>query len=323
MASVAPDISVAVDQPNLGQTITPVITSAGAPVTADSLAIDTAPTHGTAVVVGLGIVYTPTAGYLGADSFTYHAVIATVSSSIGTVTLNDVTGYNPDFEDGFPTTTVLAMERRIQVRLGRAAMSVMPAGSSELIRDFMESAQKLLYRKYVCFRTKRWFTWDMSAGQRFFSFGANRDAFNQRLDPRLIEWAGVSLGDAVWRELICGINPVLYSPQQQSLSQYYQVRQGIEVWPAMSNSSWQLRIYGTFDLMPFTADTDISTIDAEAIFMLALANAKAHYGQPDAGNYMSELQEYIGELTAGNQPTRRFFPGARTLPNAVRPKMVP
>lgn len=232
------------------------------------------------------------------------------------------TNYNCDCEDDFPTYTMAAMKRRLQVRLGRAGMTIMPAGSSEMMGDFLESAQKLLFRKYVCFRSERWFTWDMPAGQRFFDFGENNDACMKKLDPRAITWVGVSQGDNNWRELVAGINPVMYSPKTTSLSQYFDVRQCIEVWPAMSDDTWQLRIKGMFGLAPFQDDDDITTIDGEAIFMMALANAKAHYGQPDAGNYMSELAEYIGELTAGNKPRRRFFPGAVTLPNAVRPKLV-
>lgn len=319
---IAPDETLTTTQGS-AVTVTPVITQSGAPITPDSLTILTQPANGTASVSGVALTYTPSAYYLGTDSFTYKATKSGLDSAPATVTVGIASTYNCDCDDDFPTETMGDLKRRIQVRLGRAAMTIMPAGSDEMIGDFLESAQKLLFRKYTCFRTERWFTWDMPAGQRFFDFGANRDECNKKLDPRLITWVGVSLGDANWRELVSGINPVLYSPQQQSVSQYFEVRQCIEVWPAMSNDSWQLRVKGIFGLMPFHDDDDVTSIDAEAVFMLALANAKAHYGQGDAGNYMQELAEYIGELTAGNQPTRRFFPGSRTLPNAVRPKLVP
>jgi uncharacterized protein YhjY with autotransporter beta-barrel domain len=54
---------------------------------ATSVAVASAPTHGTAVASGTSITYTPTAGYSGADSFTYTASNGSGTSSPATVTL--------------------------------------------------------------------------------------------------------------------------------------------------------------------------------------------------------------------------------------------
>lgn len=248
----------------------------------------------------------------------YHGIVTILPTPDGP----PATEYNCDCDDDFPTETLGDMTRRVIVRLGYAAMTIAPPGMDELVKDFLIQAQKLLFRQYKCFRTERWFTWDMPQGQRFFDFGANRDACNKKLDPRLITWVGISQGDNNWRELISGINPVRYTSKFEGLSQWFEVRQCIEVWPAMADSTWQLRIKGIFGLLPFDEDDDVTTIDAEAIFMLALGNAKAHYGQADAGNSISQLQAYIGFLTASNQPRRRFFPGEVTVPNAVPPRIV-
>lgn len=75
--------------------------------------------------------------------------------------------------------------------------------------------------------------------------------------------------------------------------------------------------------MPFAADTDSTTIDDRAVLLLALANAKAHYGQPDAANYMTQLTTLLGDLTAGSHQTRRYVPSYVELPPAIPPKMVP
>ena len=55
--------------------------------TATSVAVVTAPTHGTATVSGTGISYTPSAGYSGSDSFTYTATNASGTSAPATVTV--------------------------------------------------------------------------------------------------------------------------------------------------------------------------------------------------------------------------------------------
>ncbi|WLH90418.1 putative Ig domain-containing protein [Pseudomonas sp. FP453] len=54
---------------------------------ATSVAIASAPSHGTATASGTAITYTPTAGYSGADSFTYTATNSSGTSSPATVTV--------------------------------------------------------------------------------------------------------------------------------------------------------------------------------------------------------------------------------------------
>ena len=68
-------------------------------VPANSVTVDSPPAHGVATVSGMTIVYTPTAGYSGVDSFTYRAVnlggpsapaTVTVTVSRPTLTLGDL-----------------------------------------------------------------------------------------------------------------------------------------------------------------------------------------------------------------------------------------
>ncbi|MBO0492204.1 putative Ig domain-containing protein [Pseudomonas sp. Marseille-Q1929] len=54
---------------------------------ASSVAVASAPSHGTATASGTSITYTPTAGYSGADSFTYTATNSSGTSSPATVTV--------------------------------------------------------------------------------------------------------------------------------------------------------------------------------------------------------------------------------------------
>ncbi|MDR6675925.1 putative Ig domain-containing protein [Pseudomonas oryzihabitans] len=55
---------------------------------ATSVAVASLPTHGTATASGLSIIYTPAAGYAGADSFSYTATNASGTSAAATVTLS-------------------------------------------------------------------------------------------------------------------------------------------------------------------------------------------------------------------------------------------
>ncbi|MBR0555667.1 autotransporter domain-containing protein [Ciceribacter sp. L1K23] len=82
-APVAGDVSASVAANSSANAI-PVNLSGGA---AASVAIASAPSHGTATVSGTAISYTPAAGYSGAESFTYTASNATGTSAAATVTV--------------------------------------------------------------------------------------------------------------------------------------------------------------------------------------------------------------------------------------------
>ncbi len=86
--------------------------------------------------------------------------------------------------------------------------------------------------------------------------------------------------------------------------------QQIALWPAPDRAG-ALRVKGRFGLLPFAVDTDSTTLDDEAIFLLATANFKAHLGQPDANNYMGMFSGYVDRLAANQHGTRRYIPGNR------------
>jgi len=216
----------------------------------------------------------------------------------------DPISYNCECDDDYPRTTLAEMRKRLLRRLGFAAQANNPPpGMADLLNDFITSAQELLFRRYSVLRRERFYTWECT----------------KRLDPRMISWAGLSQGDGDWRPLYSGIDPVMYTSRGPGIPSHYEVRQCIELWPAPVDATWQLRIKGQFGLMPLAADGNFTTVDPEALFLLALANAKAHYGQPDAGNYASQLSSYVRDLVRGDHNTRRYIPGTSDPRNAVRP----
>lgn len=128
------------------------------------------------------------------------------------------------------------------------------------------------------------------------------------LDPRSLTWVGIER-DGIWQPLECGIPPELYTHGVTGRPQRYEIRQCIELWPAPEATSGNLVIKGHFGLEAFAVDADKTTIDDRAVFLLALANAKAHYRQPDANNYVGQLEVFIGNLVAGSHHARRYVPG--------------
>lgn len=233
-----------------------------------------------------------------------------------------VVTYNCECDDGQPTVTLKQMRERLARRLGfsvQVSMGALPPGMPELLDDFTRSAHELMYRRYSVMRLRRMFTWDLAAGVRFYDIDGNSDSCPRILNPDKLEWVGISQGDSSWRPLICGINPVLYGSHGGGIPSHYEIRQCIEIWPAPTDDTWKLRIKGDFGPSQLEADLDVLTVDPEAVFLQALANAKAHYGQADAANYASQATAYVRSRVAGSHQTRRYIPGSCVQPPAVRP----
>ena len=58
------------------------------------------------------------------------------------------------------------------------------------------------------------------------------------------------------------------------------------------------------------------------MFLLALANAKAHYNQADASIYFTQATSHLGQLVSGTHGTKRYVPAAETQLVPQRPTLV-
>jgi hypothetical protein len=233
---------------------------------------------------------------------------------------------NPAVGAGAYTATLADLRSRILIRLGFAAqLANPPPGMAALVDEFIASAQTQLTRRYPELVTERFFTWAMVVGTRFYLTTADSEGVtvpDYVIDPRRITWAGIEDSNGTFTRLIEGINPFQYTSESNNgLPAFYEIRQAIEVFPA-PDQAYLMHFKGHFLNLPLTADTDVVSIDDELIFLLALANAKAHYQQSDAQLYFTQATNYLGQLTAGSHGTARYVPGASQLPPAVKPILV-
>lgn len=117
---VAGAVTATVAYASSANVITPVLSSG----TATSLAVATQPTHGTASVSGLTLIYTPAASYSGTDTFTYKAVNSGGSSAAATVTVT-VTPQAPTAAAVNMTVEINSVNNNVPLALsGGAATSV-------------------------------------------------------------------------------------------------------------------------------------------------------------------------------------------------------
>lgn len=227
------------------------------------------------------------------------------------------TSYNCTCDDLTNAKTLGQLRGDLMARLGFGAQAALPPpGMTELLNSFLIEAQELLFRRYNVLRTERFYSWPLEAGVNLYDLPDNAETCTKKLDPRSVTWVG-AVRDGQWYPLVCGIDPTLYSHDITGRPERYEIRQCIEIWPKPDTSEGSLVIKGHFGLEPFAADTDKATIDDRAVFLLALANAKSHYRQPDAQNYVQQLEVFIDNMVAGAHHTRRYVPGTNRRADMV------
>lgn len=232
-----------------------------------------------------------------------------------------MTNYNAACDAGFYYSETLAdLRLSILERLGYAAQAFNPPpGMNSLLNNFLKRGQAFLYRRYRALQTERFYEWTMVEGERFYGILANEDDCAKKLNPQRITSAWIEDLNGTWVQLDRGISPSLFtSVAQNGIPTRYDVRQTIEVFPAPS-AAYTLRVKGHFGLMRFTEDNDIATVDSELLFLWALANAKNHYGQPDARDVAAQAQTMLFELVAESHGGARYIPGQPGAHVATRP----
>lgn len=221
---------------------------------------------------------------------------------------------NPAVGTGAYIETLADLRVRILRRLGFGAqVNNPPPGMTDLINEFLQSAQTVLAKRYPELVTERYFTWTLTIGERFYVVSDDDDANIYKLDPRRVK--GVFLEDlnGSFYPLAQGIPAEVFTENDFGLPYRYEIRQAISIWPA-PDQAYKLHIKGHYLNLPFAADVDTVSIDPEVIFLLALANAKAHYQQPDAQSYYSQAVTYLGDITAGTHGTARYVPAPGGMP---------
>lgn len=267
--------------------------------------------------------YETTAEWSSVSEITPSGVVFTGYSAQVTFTASDDVGFNCDCDDTTGFETLATLRRRLLIRLGFAAQAdTPPPGMALLLNDFLYSSQKYLWGKYTGLRS-RFFTWIMEPGVRFYDLPDNVDTCMKQLDKNKIKGAWVEDLNGAWLPLFAGIPPEFYtSALFQGIPSRYDIRQCIEVFPAPSEQ-YKLRIKADFELQEFADDADTTSIESELVFGWALAMAKKHYGQADADAVASQMNTYLGDLTAATHTTKRYIPGTSPALNVPRPLFLP
>jgi hypothetical protein len=192
--------------------------------------------------------------------------------------------------------TLEALRTELLARLGMGGMGASGGANLTSIDSFLRNGQAQLYRMQE---------WRHLTDYQDKTLGQAQN---------LIDYptAGVMTGKGCARDQRILKVETIYS------GQYLQLQEGIttDMWSTMetqaqpirydryaqmliypkANQVYTVRVWFVADLDPFTEDDHTATLDDEMILLHALANAKAHYRQPDAPTYQGQLNTLLASL---------------------------
>jgi len=241
-------------------------------------------------------------------------------------TIDESDQFNCPCEVVSPYDSLFNVRKRMLIRLGYPnQITSPPPGMALLIDEFLRSAQREIYKQVqrAALRTERFYSWLMVPGLRYYSLTGNIECCAQ-LDPTKITWVGFEDLNKAWYRLDEGIPPEYYTRANINFGwpTRFEIRSCIEIFPA-PQAAYTLWIKGDIGLQSLVSDSDQFTIDDEAVFLLALGNAKAHYGQRDAELVLKQAGNYINGLVAGMHGTKRYVPRSQSENPLTPPKFLP
>ena len=205
-------------------------------------------------------------------------------------------------------------------RLGFGSAGAAAGVISATIDNFLFNAQIQLYLQSDWKKLQYYADKTVGIGQVLIDYptvatGAPADANPDRITKIAV------LVNNLWVDLREGIETENYSYQDRRYyPQRYERYAQIELWP-QADIAYKVRIWYIRELGRFTQDGDRCTIDDDMIFLHALANAKAHYRQPDADIYSGQLQTLLTQLKTKQFGTKVFRRG-RQQELQIRPRVI-
>lgn len=185
--------------------------------------------------------------------------------------------------------TLETLRGEVLARLGMSGMGASGGANQTLIDSFLRNGQMQLYwlqdwRRLIEYEDK---TLGVSQNQIDYPDACERDQRVLRVE---------TVYNGQWRTIPEGITTEHWSTMDtQSYPCRHERYAQILIYPK-ANQIYTVRVWYVRDLLPFTQNSHVATLDDEMILLHAVTNAKAHYRQPDAKLYEGQLNTLLGSI---------------------------
>jgi len=176
----------------------------------------------------------------------------------------------------------------IQIRLGFGMAGQSGIVNSSLIDSMIRSAQDQLYEQFDWAELKSVYERTTGADQQYYDYPT--DCNIERITGIFVVWGGQYI------PLKEGIDATVRGGSAGGVPAFYERRDQIELFPVPTSNEYTLRFEYIKTLSPLSVNSDRTSLPSQIIYLHALSNAKAHYRQPDAQTYASQLDALLNKL---------------------------
>lgn len=220
-----------------------------------------------------------------------------------------------------PYRTLGELRQELQDRLGFGAAGSAANANLRILNSFLRDAQWQLYHQahWPALLTVEDFTIGSGSGVVAYASTWNTD--------RIIKIAANigTAGTPQWVDLFEGIDTEHYNHYSTTPGypcRYERRSNGLQILPTR-DQNYTGKITYMAPLSAFTQDAHRATIDDGIVFLMALANAKAHYKHKDADQYASQLTAVLTRIKGTQWGNKRFLPRGSEPPDPLpRPVVV-
>lgn len=218
--------------------------------------------------------------------------------------------------------TLADLQAEVLARLGMGAMGASGGANASLIASFLRNAQHQLYWMQEWKHLTDYAEKTLGQEQNLIDYPTTgvMGAGGCSRDRRILKVERYYSGE--WKELTEGIRTSDWNTMDTlSWPQRYERFAQIMVYPK-ANQTYTVRIWFVADLARFTQPNDEASLDDEMILLHALANAKAHYRQPDAQTYQGQLNTLLASLRGQSFGSNGIYRRAERMESEPRPVVV-
>lgn len=185
--------------------------------------------------------------------------------------------------------TLGELRAELQTRTGFGASGTAGIVNAPIMNSFLRSAQEQLYE--AC-------DWRELVTSNEILTGVSQSLYDYPADCNIERIRQMSIWDGGrWCDLVEDITSEQRSYEIGGRPMKYERMAQIELWP-VPQAQYRFRREYVKTLAPFTESLHRASLPTEPIFLVALANAKAHYKQADADRYQTQAEAVFTRLKA-------------------------
>ena len=202
-----------------------------------------------------------------------------------------------------PERTLEDMRTELIARCGFQAAGSAAGVITANMNSFLQNAQRVLYELHDWTRLRRYVDENLGVGQFRLDYPENSDP------DRIL---GISIedpnGPVATPYLSRGILPAAYSYRtNRRRPARWDAFEQIE-FDAEADKVYTVRTFYLIAPTRFTENSDRASVRSSLVFIHALADAKAHYRQPDAASYAAQRDAVLVKLKSRNWARSVFNP---------------